>query len=801
MLASNLGASALAQTSQPVPTAAPALAASAPAGAASAPARRRPPRQEQAPGQPPARKDQQGKTDKTDKTGKAGSGNKPPADKLERVEVDGQASDESMRRASTASKIVVTREEIERYGDSTVGEMIKRLPGVTTGGRPGRGGEIRMRGMGSGYTQILVNGERMPPGFSLDQLPPDQIERIEILRAPTAEYGTRAIAGTINIVLREALQKKINDWRFALAEERGNLRPNIGWTRNDKLDDHGGAYSIAMNATRNDRVDDVNTVATTLVPANGETGTVHTLGQNAATNQSMNVNARVQWRLGPGGDQFSLQPFLVVTQGHSDNQFAEAQTNCTTQPGDDPAESIICDAFDHVHTQSDSHFATLRLHSQFIKHLDEQTKVELRGAIGEAITSGHSFRQEYLDGAPSRNQDDTTGAHDRSWSFTGKLSRQVGEDHSLVGGIEAEGTARDTTRVSLQDGLPRPQLDDYGDNLSAWTQRYAIYGQDEWNVGKQWSFYAGLRGEGIETHSTAASYDVTNKSAVWTPLLHGVWRFDENSRDQIRASLTRSYRPPALTDLTAPLSINPQYPCPNNAACGPNEANYPDHLGNPNLKPELATGAEIGYENYLSKGGIMSANLFYRHINNLMRAQTQLQTVAWADVPRWVSMTRNIGDAVTYGVELEAKFRLDQFFEDALPINIRSNLSLFHSEVSGIPGPYNTLDQQPKGVGNFGADYKLRSLPLTLGASLNYTPPMMIQQSPLQLNSNDKKSVLDAFALWSFNANTQLRVSATNITALDYTTGSVITTPTKEISTENYGRSFMLFALRLEMKL
>ncbi|MGS0755827.1 TonB-dependent receptor plug domain-containing protein, partial [Roseateles sp. GG27B] len=99
---------------------------------------------------------------------------------LQRVEVSGTPSDEAKRRASTAAKIIIGREEIERFGDSSLGEVLKRLPGVTTGGRPGRGGDIRMRGMGGGYTQILVNGERMSPGFSLDQLPPDQVERIEV---------------------------------------------------------------------------------------------------------------------------------------------------------------------------------------------------------------------------------------------------------------------------------------------------------------------------------------------------------------------------------------------------------------------------------------------------------------------------------------------------------------------------------------------------------------------------------------------------------------------------------------------
>ena len=46
--------------------------------------------------------------------------------------------------------------------------LMRRLPGVTQGGRPGRGSDLRMRGMGSGYTQILIDGERVPPGWYFD---------------------------------------------------------------------------------------------------------------------------------------------------------------------------------------------------------------------------------------------------------------------------------------------------------------------------------------------------------------------------------------------------------------------------------------------------------------------------------------------------------------------------------------------------------------------------------------------------------------------------------------------------------
>jgi len=133
----------------------------------------------------------------------------------------GRPDDVQERRNSTTAKIIVGREEIDRFGDSTLGDVLKRLPGVTIQGRPGRGGAIRLRGLGSGYTQILLDGERVPPGFSLDSLTPDQIERIEILRAPTAETGARAIAGTINIITRGGYTRRVNDVRLAAAFVRG----------------------------------------------------------------------------------------------------------------------------------------------------------------------------------------------------------------------------------------------------------------------------------------------------------------------------------------------------------------------------------------------------------------------------------------------------------------------------------------------------------------------------------------------------------------------------------------------------
>jgi outer membrane receptor for ferrienterochelin and colicins len=83
------------------------------------------------------------------------------AQPVQKVEVKGAAADYDPRRDDTASKTVLNAEEIRKYGDDNIYDVLKRAPGVTVTGKT-----LRMRGLGAGYTQILVNGDRPPPGFN-----------------------------------------------------------------------------------------------------------------------------------------------------------------------------------------------------------------------------------------------------------------------------------------------------------------------------------------------------------------------------------------------------------------------------------------------------------------------------------------------------------------------------------------------------------------------------------------------------------------------------------------------------------
>jgi iron complex outermembrane receptor protein len=704
---------------------------------------------------------------------------------LNRVEVVGPSGENEQRRASTASKIIINKDEIERYGDSSVSEVLKRLPGVTSGGRPGRGGDVRMRGMGGGYTQLLVNGERMPPGFSLDNLPPEQVERIEVLRAPTAEYGAQAVAGTINIVLKEALKKTLNELKLGVGLEDSKVSPNASWTHNDKYGEKI-SYTLTLSVNHGDSRDETDTRTRWYdLPTGSRVLDQHETGFASTKRDGVNLNGRVQIALGEG-ESVLLTPFIVASKS---SIISESQLDQTPGGAIPPPYARYAD-------EGAGRFAMARTNTQWQKTLGDGKKMEVRYGIGVVRGSyeSHSVRQESGTASPPiRAVDDTTYNHERSWNLTGKLSQLLQNEHSLVGGLELDSSVRRNSRTTLQNGLPI--LTEFGDDLHAAVLRVATYAQDEWSPTKQISAYAGLRWEGIETRSDSDTYQAINQSSVLSPLLHATWKPFETSRDQFRSSLTRSYRAATTGELIARPAISQLFPT------GANEVGSPDRAGNPNLAPELARGFEIAYEHYLSKGGLISANYFYRRINDLIRNVVALEDVSWSANRRWVSRPQNVGNATAQGVELEAKFRMDEMWADALPVSLRTNVSFFDSNVEQVPGPNNRLEGQPRGTANVGADYKLRGLPISMGASVNYTPAYDLQLSGIQSSSVGAKVVTDTFVVWFINLNAQLRFSANNLLPRDYSNTGSILNGTQRQDNESANPSRVRWGVRLELKL
>lgn len=682
-----------------------------------------------------------------------------PAGAGQRVEIlGGRESDIEQRRQSTAAKIVIGRDEIEKFGDATVGEVLRRLPGVTTPGAPGRGGAPRMRGLGGGFTQLLIDGQRIPPGFSLDSLTPEQIERIEVLRAPTAETGARAIAGTINIITREGYRRRQNDWRISTGVQNG--RPSLGsfWSHNDNAGKL--TYTLSAGLFANQRLSSSHTDTQV---TDADSGSLLEDRSSASTsqgrNQGLNLNARLQWRLGEGGDVLTLMPGVYASRNQGSYTFVVDERL---------RRAITPELADRGSGGNHNSFVGPRLMLQYRQRVGDW-RLEGGGNVRESRARADSSRDERrADGSVLRTQEDRSLSRERALSFNAKGSRLLGgagSEHSLVLGAEAEAARRDDTRTRLENG--QLALTEFGETFEASTLRLAAFAQDEWNLTPQWALHAGLRWEGITTQGDdGLGNRPENRNGVWTPLVHVLWKPDPKTRDQVRLSLTRSWRAPATAALIGRPNITRLY----DPALGSNIETSPDNAGNPNLQPELATGVDLAFERYLDGGGLLSANLFQRRISDLMRGVTLLEDVSWSPHPRWVRRTRNIGSATAQGIELEAKFRLDQWLADTPPVELRANVSLYRSRVDGVPGPDNRLDEQAKGTANLGADYRFRGTPLTLGGNLNFVPATTTRLAADQTTSTTTKRQWDLFALWAISPEVGLRLMANNLLPRDYAT-------------------------------
>ncbi len=714
----------------------------------------------------------------------------------QRVEITGATDPNAERRRSTASKIIVGREEIERMGDTTLGEVLKRLPGVSIGGVPGRGGPPRMRGMGAGYTAILIDGQRMPFGFSLESIAPEQIERIEIMRTPTAEMTARGVAGIINVIMREDFRRKANELRFGGGLEDGR-RPSGGGSWNYSGQNEALGYNFSA-ATLAQRTADESFGHVLGTDAQDHT-TLEQFSHNSSTNQRANLflNGRLQFRLGPG-HTLDVQPFANFSRGKSRGLTLLDQTVT-------PPARLGIEPYGLASYRTDSDNAMGRIGGAWIRTLAGGGRMQVRFgtrlAKSNSLTERHEFPEASVlngvaSGAPSRLKVDDGSVRDVSVDLNGKYSLLIAERHSVAAGWDLEAGRRSDKRTTTENGVPT--LTEFGDTLQARTLRLAAFAQDEWDWSPTFSFYAGLRWEGIQTRSDGAlGQSVSNRSSVLTPLGHMVWKLPNAPRDQIRVSLGRTYKSPTTAQLIARPTLSNLYP---NTARG-NEPTSPDRAGNPLLKPELAWGLDTAFEHYLDAGGLVSANVFVRSIDNLIRTVRTLETVDYASAPRWLARPQNIGAALSAGLELEAKFRASDLWTTDLPISLRSNLSLMWSRVDGVAGPNNRLDQQPRYTTNLGLDWPLKGTPLTLGGNFNFTPSFVIQQIDSQQYRQGVKRVIDGYALWRFSPEASARLSFANAAARDYETGSTTFLPDGSAqSQDSLNKTYSTVSLRMELR-
>ncbi len=194
-------------------------------------------------------------------------------EEIERIEVTGSRIKRAdLESASPVS--VITTEDMKIQGITNIADALQNLTaqsgGLTAAVNNGGSGNatVNLRGMGSNRTLVLVNGRRMVASgtgassrVDLNTIPFAAVKRIEVLKdGASAVYGSDAIAGVVNIIMRDDFEGFEFDasysetsegdgeetslsTTFGISSDKGNIVVNLGYYERGEVRQADRAYS------------------------------------------------------------------------------------------------------------------------------------------------------------------------------------------------------------------------------------------------------------------------------------------------------------------------------------------------------------------------------------------------------------------------------------------------------------------------------------------------------------------------------------------------------------------------------
>ncbi|GAC1405855.1 MAG: bifunctional siderophore receptor/adhesin Iha [Burkholderiaceae bacterium] len=587
-----------------------------------------------------------------------------------------------------------------------------------------------MRGLGSGYTQVLLNGDPLPAGFAVDSLAPDMIERVEILRTATADLGTQAIAGTVNIVLKKRVVQAKRELKAGLADVKGTLAPNLSIQASDKAGDM--SYTVTGTLIQNRNPSDA-FIEAKVQDVDGSVNSLrHTQGRYDVASENVSVSPRVNW-----------------TFSDSDKLNWQGLGNSSRIDKSGGADELA--PIGH-HSQYPSNRTAWTLRTSILRsdigwehRMANGTRVELQ-SVATRTRRDMDFLFTGMEPVRALQAEHhvVSGSLEDSLSLNGKYLSTPVEHHALSAGWQGSQTRRTEYRREHDTdvGLANEFTDD---SYNARINKLAFFAQDEWDVSSEWSANLGVRWEKWETIVGAdAALDAKNRNSVFSPLMHTVWRPTKDRR--LRLAVSRTYKTPSTE------SLIPRLRKVDNA----NSPINPNSEGNPNLRPELAWGLDASIEQYFAASAMVSGSAFVRRIENVILTDL-LQT---AD--GWLQRPVNAGNARTFGVELESKFPLRAVLNGAPQVELRANLVRAWSKVERIPGPDNRLDEQTPLSANLGWDHRVDPA-RSWGISYGFRSGGNVRKSVQFQSYSSARRSLDVYGVWAATPGTRIRVSATNL--------------------------------------
>jgi len=684
---------------------------------------------------------------------------------LDAVVVQGEIAYRN-RTDDTAPVLSYDLEYFQRFEPNTVGDMVKRLPGAAfVGSDIMEYDGVQLRGLGGGYTQVLINGKKVPGAgddrsFWVDRIPAEMVDRIEILRSSSANRSGDAVAGAINIILRDAyefdggyLRLGVNRWHD------GEVNPTFGAVASGEA--LGGRLLAGINVQdryrgkfkRSDRFSD---------PTMDE---LVSWEDQEEVKDGRDYSGNVSWTADVGQTgRFSIDGFYVktdrdVTEVSFEEEYDDGEVITLDVPGlatvDQKNWGIGAEY------RFDMAGGTTELDLDYARFEDRSMESE----------EAHAYVDGEWDESEAERLD--IDASDAETSFKLAHKRGIGAAR-MEFGVDYRAKKRQIDHVYYEfaagnEGDPVAYEPDTAIGSLIEETRIDPYLMFSGNAGML-AWEAGLRYEttdsDVESCQDGGWTRVSKDYSELLPSLHLKW--DLTDADRISLSLARSIKRPDFNALI-PALLDGEY--------GDN-----DYVGNPDLDPETANGLDLGYERRLGLRGVAGINFFYRDVRSLIELvntgepsgemldaweemiedgeyATIEEAMAAEPADSWRFTSGNVGDGQVYGVEFDLSTPLGILGMDNTGVFM--NYAYVKSDITDFMGG-RRFNDQARSAFNVGFIHDLPALAASFGVSYRTQGDAYarIVGEEVTIRYGDD---LEAFVEKRFGDSVSVRLSASNL--------------------------------------
>ncbi|WP_116127756.1 TonB-dependent receptor [Lewinella sp. IMCC34183] len=506
-------------------------------------------------------------------------------------------------------------------------------------------GNVSLR---NGAPQVFIDGR--PSTLTLDQIPANSIESVEVITNPSAKFDAGGgAAGIVNIVLKKDQQVGYNGNLRLGGDTQGgyNLGGDIN-ARGGKVNLFGSGMLMSRQGTTvgTTERETFSDTPNTLISQRSESDMNGTFG---------NVRAGLDYFL-------DNRNTLTLSGNYMRGAFTPTEylTNTTDYRYGTGTETTSYERF----SDQDRNFRNSGASLQF-KHLFPKQGAEWTADANynQVRFDGNSlYRNVYDNGNVSQQRQESTG----SGSFLTLQSdfiAAIDDKTKLEGGIKATLRSNSTDQsnfVNYGDGEDWEQITQLSDQFSFQDNVFAGYLQAGREIG-DWGFQVGLRAESSFYKGTLTGMDSSFTIDYPISLFPSAFLTRKlNETDQLQLAYTRRINRPnffqtmPFTDFSDSLNLR---------------------RGNPQLLPEFTNSLELSYQNIFPSGNNLLVSLYYKQATDLIAAYQISEYNEQLGEDAIVTSYANTNSATAYGAEVTLK---NNFFGW---LDLTSNLNAYQSVV------------------------------------------------------------------------------------------------------------------------